>query len=354
MENLIGQKFNKLLVIDKYPKGKSENYWLCRCDCGNEVIAYTYQLKNNKKKSCGCIRFGKKAHNFKDITEQKFGKLTVIKRVEDYITLGGQKRVQWLCRCDCNGENNEIVVAGSHLRSGHTKSCGCERSRVYLENFSIDLIGKKYNRLLVIDKVERNNQGSIQWLCLCDCGNTTILKTNLIVHGITKSCGCFNSDSLKRRKGSAHPNWNGMGDIKIYLRNQINQWKLHSVSNANYKCIITNDKFDDIHHLYPFSKIVDETVKLLELPIYEEINKYTDEDLKLLTDKCLELHYKYGLGVCLTNDLHKEFHNKYGKLNFTPEDFYEFYKDKTGRDFDPSFLMINFNTEQINNIKEAI
>lgn len=53
-----------------------------------------------------------------DLTGKKFERLTVIKRVEN--SKSGQTR--WLCKCDCG---NETIVWGNHLRSGHTRSCGC-------------------------------------------------------------------------------------------------------------------------------------------------------------------------------------------------------------------------------------
>ena len=39
--------------------------------------------------------------NFKDLTGMKFGRLTVVKRGEDYITPKGKKIIRWLCECDC-------------------------------------------------------------------------------------------------------------------------------------------------------------------------------------------------------------------------------------------------------------
>lgn len=59
---------------------------------------------------------------FEDLTGQKFGKLTVIKRVENHVQPSGKQYVQWLCKCDCG---NETVVRGANLKRGYTQSCGC-------------------------------------------------------------------------------------------------------------------------------------------------------------------------------------------------------------------------------------
>lgn len=57
---------------------------------------------------------------FKDLTGQKFGRLTVIKRA------GTSKsgKVLWLCECCCE-ELNQIITTTSNLVTGNTKSCGC-------------------------------------------------------------------------------------------------------------------------------------------------------------------------------------------------------------------------------------
>ena len=61
---------------------------------------------------------------FNDLTNQKFGRLTVIKRVEDAITEKGNRFTQWLCSCDCG---KRVVVCGSALtrKKRPTLSCGC-------------------------------------------------------------------------------------------------------------------------------------------------------------------------------------------------------------------------------------
>lgn len=73
----------------------------------------------------------------KDLTGQKFGKLTVIKRVENRIYSNGYETPQWLCKCDCG--NDTIVIGKNLTKKNGTKSCGC----FIAENMS--KIKKRYN-----------------------------------------------------------------------------------------------------------------------------------------------------------------------------------------------------------------
>ena len=57
-----------------------------------------------------------------DLTGQRFGRLTVIERAEDYITPKGKRRTRWLCKCNCG---DKAVVLSYHLKRGAVKSCGC-------------------------------------------------------------------------------------------------------------------------------------------------------------------------------------------------------------------------------------
>ena len=53
---------------------------------------------------------------------QKYSRLLIVARDEDVIRKNGKVIRTWKCVCDCG---KEVVVHGAHLRSGHTKSCGC-------------------------------------------------------------------------------------------------------------------------------------------------------------------------------------------------------------------------------------
>ena len=65
-----------------------------------------------------------------DLTGQKFNKLTVIERVDDYISPKGEHKPRWRCSCDC-GENDDVIVTSNRLKRGDTKSCGCLQKELY-------------------------------------------------------------------------------------------------------------------------------------------------------------------------------------------------------------------------------
>lgn len=61
----------------------------------------------------------------------------------------------------------------------------------------IDLTGKRFERLLVLERAEDYvpyNNPSLhlaQWRCLCDCGNEVIVLGQNLRRGATRSCGCL-------------------------------------------------------------------------------------------------------------------------------------------------------------------
>lgn len=115
----IGKRYGRLIVIKYVGNGKH----LCKCDCGNEVEVKTYNLANDTTKSCGCFQKDATSQaNLKDLTGVRFGKLTVIRRVEN----NRSGHVCYLCNCDCGGS---IVVDAGHLKVGKTNSCGCIKSK---------------------------------------------------------------------------------------------------------------------------------------------------------------------------------------------------------------------------------
>ena len=107
--------------------------WNCLCDCGNEIVVSTGDLRSGHTKSCGCwkteqsIKTGK--NSAKQLTNQRFGMLVALEPTD--------KRsgacVVWKCRCDCG--NIHYVSAGELVNNNNnnnhrgTFSCGCIKSK---------------------------------------------------------------------------------------------------------------------------------------------------------------------------------------------------------------------------------
>lgn len=79
----------------------------------------------------------------------------------------------------------------------------------------IDLIGKRFGRLLALEESERHYSksgiGARMWKCKCDCGNIKTLSTSNLTTGNTRSCGCLKKELLIR-SSTKHK----MSKTKIY------------------------------------------------------------------------------------------------------------------------------------------
>ena len=92
----------------------------------------------------------------------------------------------------------------------------------------IDLTGKRYGELVVIKRADNTTKGLATWECLCDCGNTTIVKGSSLRSGITKSCGC--------RRSKVKPTLrHGMSHTRLYyVWNNIKK-RCYEKTNPAYK-----------------------------------------------------------------------------------------------------------------------
>lgn len=117
---------------------------------------------------------------YKDLTGKKFDFWTVISRAEN----GSWNQSRWLCRCECGVER---IIDGSSLLQEKSKSCGCRNK--------LDLIGKRFGRLVVLEevepRVENNGNKRRRFMCICDCGNRKVVDGAHLTSGAIRSCGCF-------------------------------------------------------------------------------------------------------------------------------------------------------------------
>lgn len=185
-----GMRLGKLTVISEAEQGSlGSKQWLCKCDCGNDVVLKETILRKEYINNCGC------SSQFVDLTGQRFGLLTVLSR-EPVVLPNG--RPQWLCRCDCGVEK---VFSIDYLKDKRTKIANCGHLRVPKPKAEIEP-GAKIGKLTVIKEAEPGPRGGKQWLCRCDCGND-FLALDKSLKGSLRSCGCSHvfDDIVGRRYG---------------------------------------------------------------------------------------------------------------------------------------------------------
>lgn len=70
-----GMRLGKLTIISEAEQGSlGSKQWLCKCDCGNDVVLKETILRKEYINNCGC------SSQFEDLTGQRFGLLTVLSR----------------------------------------------------------------------------------------------------------------------------------------------------------------------------------------------------------------------------------------------------------------------------------
>lgn len=231
----------------------------------------------------------------KDLTDKTFGKLKVIKRVGS----NKYKKATWLCKCSCG---NEIIVVGNSLTSGNTRSCGkCNEIKV----------GDRFDRLIVIERVENNKYGNAMWLCKCDCGNENVIAGTLLVSGHTKSCGCLRKERMTGKNNPKYK-YNKTNEERENDRSTFEdkEFVIKVLNRDNYTCKCCNDRsggYLEVHHLDGFNW-------------------------------CKEKRTDVKNGITLCKKCHNLFHMKYGKGNNTKEQFEEFLIKYYGKTLDGEIL----------------
>ena len=110
--NLIGKRFGLLTVIDKTDKLEDRYYtWLCKCECGVQIVVNTKRLTRGTVTDCGCIpkstaRNGCIAEN---LSVRQFGEFTVLHQMPSK-----NGRTRWDCQCSCGTRK---IISSSVLKS---------------------------------------------------------------------------------------------------------------------------------------------------------------------------------------------------------------------------------------------
>jgi hypothetical protein len=106
----------------------------------------------------------------------------------------------------------------------------------------VDLTGQRFGILWVIEVARRD--GSVWWRCRCDCGGETVLQTETLRAGITRSCGCFGAPHGNRTHGREPRRLFGLW---VMIRQRCNNHrvpKYHRYGKRGIKVAAAWDRFE--------------------------------------------------------------------------------------------------------------
>lgn len=134
------------------------------------------------------------APGYKSVVQpgDKYGRWTVLRKAEDYVSPGGTRIAKWHCKCECGTEKE---VLQNVLRSGGSRSCGCIQAKVLPEFKKGQLIG----RWTILGRDGKTKA----WKCKCACGTIRVVGWGSLAEGTSKSCGCLSAE-LSRARFTKH------------------------------------------------------------------------------------------------------------------------------------------------------
>lgn len=291
--DLRGHKYNMLMPIEPTGERKwGKIVWKCRCECGNYAEYTTSAIRSGRVVSCGCSRTKTWQKKAEKMNGKKFGRLTVVKPLKER----KNGAIQYLCKCECG---NESKVRGDQLKDGTTKSCGC-----LYDEMTHELTGKKFGRLTAIRKtdIQRGIAKYIYWECECKCGSKTVVSSNSLVGGHTRSCGCLQDEWRRNYSGKKHhfykPSLSDEDRLEKHRyilrgKNSV-QWRKKIFERDDYTCGVCEHRGDSLvaHHLDGWNWAKDRRFDL-------------------------------DNGITLCKECHYDFHNIYGYGDNTKEQFEE-------------------------------
>lgn len=91
----------------------------------------------------------------------------------------------------------------------------------------VNLEQRRFEKLTVSTRCGSNRRGDALWRCLCDCGNETVVKTNNLTSGKTKSCGCLYRTGKGKSGRIPH-------NRQDYSGRRFGRWLVQSLSHRDY------------------------------------------------------------------------------------------------------------------------
>lgn len=188
--DMTGQKIGKLTVLKKdTTKNKQAIYWICQCQCGNIVSVRGSNLRDKNHPTQSCGCLSKEKRHI-DMTSLVGKTFGRLTVLNRDLSKEIGHGKESYWNCKCEC-GNTISVLGKSLTTGKTKSCGCLRKELLTQKNTLDLTNKKFGKVIALKNTYKLNcHHSYIWQCKCDCGKIFYISAEQLQSGHVNSCGC--------------------------------------------------------------------------------------------------------------------------------------------------------------------
>ncbi len=144
LKDITGQRFGKLVVIERKENVGTQPTWLWKCDCGNIGVSEGRNIRNSKRSCSKC------GYQQSQASKAKFKHGHASKKNGHDLTYISWLRMNQRCY-DANFKD--------YTRWGGRGISVCDRWRFSFENFLADM-GERLNKSLTLDRI--NNDGNYE------------------------------------------------------------------------------------------------------------------------------------------------------------------------------------------------
>lgn len=230
---------------------------------------------------------------------------------------------------ECSIHGKKETTFNNYSRGKRCKECAAELSSIN-QRFTVDYLREQYKikGFILLSDTYKNNKDKLRYLCK--------------IHGemvasyadFRNGCGCEKC-GIEARTGEGCGKWQGgITPLTRMLRNYIAPQHTELIKSNNYTCELSSIKggYLEVHHTHSFNAILKDTMKILDLPIYQTIADYTENELRLIKSKFTEIQDSHK-SIVLSKELHDLFHMEFGRGDNTPQQFQEFTERYANNEF---------------------
>lgn len=189
-------------------------------------------------------------------------------------------------------------------------------------------IAKTKNSAIQVDSISHiSNRANVRYSCnIHPEVGTQSMRLDVLKKSKFPCKKCRSEHMSIKHSGENSPTWKGgKTGIRSYLRCFLSNWIKATLQAYDYKCFLSGSNTDlEVHHITCFNSILEKAEKELCVSIEGSVSDFSEADIVMISMWIEDYHMKNDIGIVLAKEVHKEFHDKYGRGSNDLSQFQEF------------------------------